>query len=116
MNRKKYNQIKARLFGCALVLGILLSGGCKDEELFPEYAGSGPLEVEEGVEGKLSILLASDAYQKRNVMARNSPYEHSEQHVHSVYLFVIDMNDESHPEHCRMFPQYFPDVSKYVEE
>ena len=89
MNRKKYNQIKARLFGCALVLGILLSGGCKDEELFPEYAGSGPLEVEEGVEGKLSILLASDAYQKRNVMARNSPYEHSEQHVHSVYLFVM---------------------------
>lgn len=117
MNRKKYNQIKARLLGCALVLGILLSGGCKDEELFPEYAGSGPLEVEEGVEGKLSILLASDAYQKRNVMARNSPYEHSEQHVHSVYLFVIDMNDESHPEHCRIVSRkYFPDVSKYVEE
>lgn len=117
MNVIRYSRIKTWLTGCILVLGFLSLDACMDEEIFSEYTGSGPLVVEEGIEGNLSLLLASDSYQKRQVMTRNSPSEHSEQHVHSVYVFVIDMEEENHPEQCRIVARkYFPNVGKYLEE
>lgn len=117
MKRTRYSQIKTWLAGCALAVGILALDACKDEELVPGYHGSGPLQVEEGIEGELSFLIASDAYQERQVSTRSSNSEQSEQHVHSVYVFVIDMNNAEHPEQCRIVSsKYFPDVAQYLQE
>lgn len=48
------------------------------------------MEVVEGIEGELTLSIAPDTYSSVEVNARASSDEASDQHIHSLYLFVID--------------------------
>lgn len=98
-----------------LVCACVLFQGCRDEVL--EGNIFAPLQVEEGIEGELSLSLCTATEEKRQVTTRNSEHMHDEQYVHSAYVFVIDMDHPEKPEECRIIARhYFPDVTDRLVE
>lgn len=110
--KMKGKKVLQGLFLCACVLFI----GCRDEVFVDNiYA---PLQVEEGIQGELSLALCTATEEKRQVTTRNSEQMYDEQYVHSVYVFVVDMAHREKPDECRIIARhYFPDVTdKLVEK
>lgn len=83
--RKKYILYSTISF----LISSLLS--CKDD--FPVYESTAPFEVVEGIPGELSVSIASDNFSKHSVQTRENTQESTEQHIHSAYLFMVDMNN-----------------------
>lgn len=72
------------------------------------------MEVVEGIEGELTLSIAPDTYSSVEVNARASSDEASDQHIHSLYLFVIDRKNPDGsvpPEQCPVIARkFFSDV------
>lgn len=83
---------------------------CEDNLLMQETGAH--FDVEEGIPGELSLSVAADAFSKHIVNTRNSTQQSTEQHAHSVYLFMVDgKGDEA--VNCKILTRkYYADFSE----
>lgn len=99
------------MFAAFLFGLMLLVAGCTDDTF---VQGGSPLIVEEGLEGTLSVTVGENDFEQR-VTTRSWGNVTDEQHVHSVYLFLVDMQGEG-AENCKIIAhRYFPDVTEMVK-
>ena len=99
------------MFAAFLFGLMLLVAGCTDDTF---VQGGSPLIVEEGLEGTLSVTVGENDFEQR-VTTRSWGNVTDEQHVHSVYLFLVDMKGEGE-ENCKIIAhRYFPDVTEMVK-
>lgn len=83
---------------------------CEDNLPMPETGA--PFDVEEGIPGELSLSVAVDAFSKHIVSTRESTQQSTEQHAHSVYLFMVDGKGDG-AEHCKILTRkYYADFSE----
>ena len=78
------------------LLTLVGTTACTDE--WDRLQGQNPLIVEEGLEGTLSLTIGSYDFENRvTALTRTDTpdAEDDEQHLHSIYIFVIDMQDEA---------------------
>lgn len=73
--------------------------------------------VVEGIPGELSLSLNSGDYDEHQIAARGTELS-TEQHVHSAYIFVIDMSDERKgDEYCPVISkQFYYDLTPNIKE
>lgn len=98
-----------------LILSLLVLLGitaCTDD--WDSAQKNSPLIVEEGIEGTLSLAISSYDFENRvSALTRAATdAEDDEQHLHSIYLFVIDMKNEGTSEECPIIARkYISDVT-----
>lgn len=117
--KRRYNDdssVRGVLRGL-LVCFVLLLGSCMKEPL-PETGRR--LQVEEGIEGTLTVAVGGNDFEQRvSVLTRSGDLdaESDEQHIHSIYLFVVNIKDENDPASCPVIARkYFPDVTDKLEQ
>lgn len=72
--------------------------------------------VAEGIPGEVELSMLSGDFEKTEIITRASEIT-TEQHVHSVYIFVVDMKHKDNPARCPVISrQYFYDLTPNVEE
>lgn len=88
---------------------VFLLSACKDD-WNEELPWARP--VVEGIPGELELSVLSGDFSEHRVSTRGTEIT-TEQHVHSAYIFVIDMNnDKKGPEHCKILSRrYFYDMT-----
>lgn len=85
--------------------------GCQNDEL-PTHGIGVPFEVEEGIPGELSLSVAADEFSKHAVSTRGTVQQSTEQHMHSVYLFMVDYK-EGGANGCKILTRkYYSDFSE----
>lgn len=93
---------------------VLSLSACKDDwrEELPWAQ-----RVEEGISGELDLSLLPGNFSEHKISTRGTVLT-TEQHVHSAYVFVIDMNEsEKGPGHCKILSRrYFYDMTSSVQE
>lgn len=74
-------------------------------------------QVEEGIPGELTLSLNTGDYEEHHIAARGTELT-TEQHVHSAYIFVIDMKDEKKGDaHCPVLSRkYYYDLTNSIQE
>lgn len=93
--------------------------GCTDD-LWVE-SDSPAVIVEEGIPGELELCLSSNDFDKQKV-SRGTVAVPTEQHVHSAYIFIVDLQKEKLGyKHCpiisrRYFTDLTPQLSEVTEE
>lgn len=117
--KKLISMIPVRILP-ALVLLCMFAASCHDDFMPQTEGGGSPLEVVEGIEGELTLSIAPDTYSSVEVNARASSDEASDQHIHSLYLFVIDRKNPDGsvpPEQCPVIARkYFSDVMNHLSD
>ena len=102
-----------------LALLCMLMASCHDDFLSQSEEGT-PLEVVEGIEGELTLTIAPDTYNELEISTRASSDEASDQHIHSLYLFVIDrknLDGSVPPEQCPIIARkYFSNVLNNISD
>lgn len=95
---------------------LLLASSCQKDEVAGGFFS--PDAVEEGVEGMVSLAVASSDFSDREVATRGATVEETEQHVHSVYFFIVDMSRLNEgPRHCKVISRkYFADLTSDLKE
>lgn len=96
------------------LLTLVGTTACTDE--WDRLQGQNPLIVEEGLEGTLSLTIGSYDFENRvTALTRTDTpdAEDDEQHLHSIYIFVIDMENEANgTEQCPIIARkYISDVT-----
>lgn len=96
------------------LLTLIGTTACTDE--WDRLQGQNPLIVEEGLEGTLSLTIGSYDFENRvTALTRTDTpdAEDDEQHLHSIYIFVIDMENEANgTEQCPIIARkYISDVT-----
>lgn len=107
---------------CLLILSlfILLPGvtSCADEWA-EQQTGKRPMNVVEGLEGTLSLSFSSYDFESKttSLTRASSDAEDDEQHLHSIYVFVINMADEDNgPANCPILARkFFSDITGNLE-
>lgn len=107
---------KRLFFAYMLALAGLasLQTACKDDlELLDGMPQHQP--VEEGIPGELCLSLNDGNYQEHHIATRGSELA-TEQHVHSAYIFVLDMKNEKEGDaHCPVISRhYFYDLTPTI--
>ncbi|WP_290539962.1 hypothetical protein [Alistipes sp.] len=102
---------------CAVLCGLLLSATACQKD-FVDGDPFSPDHIEEGVEGVVSLDMVSAEFDDREILTRSSTVEETEQHIHSVYLFIVDMSRQSEGEqYCKVLARrYFSDLTPAIEE
>lgn len=96
-----------------LLLSLLCAVSCVKDPL-PDDSGRMPQHFEEGLEGTVTLRLGSNDFEHRvSALTRSSGQnEDDEQHIHSIYLFIVKMADENDPAACPVIARkFFPDVT-----
>lgn len=96
------------------LLTLVGTTACTDE--WDRLQEQNPLIVEEGLEGTLSLTIGSYDFENRVTAltrADTPDAEDDEQHLHSIYIFVIDMkNENSGIDQCPIIARkYISDVT-----
>lgn len=107
---------------CLLIfsLFILLPGmtSCADEWA-EQQTGKRPMDVVEGLEGTLSLSFSSYDFESKttSLTRASSDAEDDEQHLHSIYVFVINMaNEDNGPANCPILARkFFSDITGKLE-
>lgn len=107
---------------CLLILSlfILLPGmtSCADEWA-EQQTGKRPMNVVEGLEGTLSLSFSSYDFESKttSLTRASSDAEDDEQHLHSIYVFVIDMAKETEgAANCPILARkFFSDITGKLE-
>ena len=82
------------LFQAFLFFLISLFTACQDELLEPDLVFA-PTQIEEGIPGELTLSLSSNEFNKESVMTRGNIDIPNEQHIHSAYIFVVNIDKEN---------------------
>ncbi len=95
---------------------LLLATSCQKDEVAGGFFS--PDAVEEGVEGMVSLAVASSDFSDREVATRGAKGVDTEQHIHSIYFFIVDMSRLNEgPEHCKVISRkYFADLTSDLKE
>lgn len=95
---------------------IGLFTACQDELLEPGSAFP-PTQIEEGIPGELTLSLSSNEFNKEFVMTRGNVDIPNEQHIHSAYIFVVNVAKEKEgADKCPVISRkYFTDLTPNLE-